>query len=184
MKTFLTMILLVTTFTVNAKQNEDMPELHLIKTITLESPYSCNGSYEKSAVFLTDYSIRRNSPDLLYNGACGSKNYIDASTAGDDFSLISDLGNVDIRKVSASKAFNFKRTVGQDNTFKETAVLIKGHVYAVLTSKSDIRSLVIYKLIEHTPGKSATFEYAVKAYSIQSTEIESPYFSWGERNYR
>ncbi len=181
MKTLLLSMMAITTISTFATT---LPQLHQVNTIKLKAPYSCNGSYKKSAIFLTDYSESRNSPDLLYNGACGSKKYIGASTAGDDFSLIADLGDIDIEKVTASKSFNFQRTVGSDNTFKESARLIKGHTYAVLTSKSDIRSLVIYKLTELKPNGEAKFEYSVKSYSIQESIDEAPGFSWEQESTR
>lgn len=177
----MSLVLLALSFSTQANV---MPVLHSIEEVVLEAPYSCNGSYEKSAIFLSDHSKRRNSPDLLYNGSCNSRNfYIEASTAGDDFSLIADLGNVDLKEVTAAKAFNFKNVVGFDNTFTESANVIKGHVYAVLSTKSDKRSLVIYRVKDFTPNKSITFEYAVKSYAIQKTVEEVPGFSWGAQNY-
>ncbi len=159
-----------------------LPVLHKINTVTLTTSYSCDGSYYKSAVFLSSYSKNRNSPDLLYNGACGSPDYIEASTAGDDFSLIADLGDVDLEKVTASKAFNFDRVVGGDNIFKETARVKLNHTYAVLTSKDDIRSLIIYKVISYNPNGELILKYAVKSYSIQRSLEEASGFSWDAKS--
>ena len=160
-----------------------LPLLHEIKRVTLETPYSCNGSYKKSALFLSSYSKDRNSPDLLYNGACNpGDNYIEASTAGDDFSLISDLGNISLTEVTAAKSFNFQRTVGKNNNFKATQEIKVGHVYVVLTSKSEIRSLVAYKVVDQTIDGKMTLEYAVKSYSIQYTTEESKGFDWEQKN--
>jgi len=159
-----------------------LPGLHQIKTITLPSPYSCGGSYEKSAIFLSDFSRDKNAPDLLYNGACGSENNLEASTAGDDFSLIADLGEVNLEAVTAAKAFNLKNMVGSDNTFKENAKIKLKHVYAVLTSKAEIRSLIIYKVISHNKDGRLTLQYAVKSYSLQETIKESSGFDWEKKN--
>src|SRR5215471_3718603 len=92
-----------------------LPELHTIKNATLSPPYSCRSKeefttgYAKTALFLSKYSEERNAPDLLFNGACGSVDYFEGSTAGDDMSLIADLGTVPLEEVTTSKAFNFPR---------------------------------------------------------------------------
>src|SRR5688500_8951387 len=100
----------------NSIQKSDLPDLHKIKTVTLSPSYSCRSAdefqrgYQNTALFLTAYSKQINSPDLLFNGACRSEDYFHAATAGDDMSLIADLGaNVSLEEVSASRAFNLKR---------------------------------------------------------------------------
>lgn len=156
-----------------------LPTLNEIKTVVLEASYSCNGSYEKSAVFLSKSSKESNAPDLLYRGTCRAGNYIDASTAGDDFSLIADLGNVSLKKLTPSKMFNFENTVGRDNTFKGTAEIKLNHVYAVLSSQRDLRSLVAYKVVNHQRnGGTLTLNYAVKSYSIQKPVKIAPGWGW------
>lgn len=160
----------------------DFPELHKIEVYTFQAPYSCKGDYSKSALFLSSYSKQRNSPDLLFNGACNSPLYIEASTAGDDFSLISDLGDVSLESVSASKSFNYDRTVGMDNTFKANMPVIEGHTYSVLISKSEIRALYVLKVDKILPNGMMVIRYAVKSYSIQKTVNESPNFDWEKGN--
>ncbi|MGZ3768580.1 MAG: hypothetical protein ACXVCP_02450 [Bdellovibrio sp.] len=161
--------------------SNNMPTLHKIETYTFQASYSCNGSYEKSALFMSDFSKQRNSPDLLFDGTCGSQLYIEATTAGDDYSVISDLGNVPLESVSASKSFNYDRTVGHDNTFKETMPVVAGHTYAVLISKSDIRALYVLKVDTITNGQMK-IRYAVKSYSIQASQVEVPGFNWDQGN--
>jgi len=160
-----------------------LPKLNVIKQTKLSNPYSCNGSYKKSAVFLSSYSKDMGAPDLLYNGACNSDpNTIGASTAGDNFTLIADLGEVELSNVTASRAFNLENTVGMDNTFKKHVEVKLGHTYAVLSSKSDIRSLVIYKVVGHTLDGELILDYAVKSYSIQESVQESEGFDWKAEN--
>lgn len=156
--------------------------LNKIQQVTLSKPYSCDGSYEESAVILTDSS--KNSPDLLYNGACDADAYIEASTGGDDYSLISDLGEVDLDDVTSSKAFNYQEIAQEGNIFKTTSTLQRGHVYAILTSKSDRRSLILYKVLEHTQNGELKLEYVVKSYSLQAVTSESIGFSWVIKNKR
>ena len=161
----------------------EQPELHVIKKVELKMPYSCEGSYEDSALFLTEHTRQYNGPDLLYNGACGTENYIEASTAGDDFTLIANLGDVPIEEVTASKAFNYTRTASQSNIFKTDQEVVVGDTYVVLSSKSDLRSLVVYKVLEHKPDGKLVLEYAVKSYSLHD-RIRNKGFSWKEKSRR
>src|SRR3982751_2678845 len=109
---FIALTLLLTSGAAVA-QDYGLPELHTIKTVTLSPSYSCRSQedfsrgYESTALYLSDYSKRRNSPDLLFNGACRSEDYFEASTAGDDMALIADLGtDVSVEQLSAHLAFN------------------------------------------------------------------------------
>jgi hypothetical protein len=91
-------------------------------------------SYSKTALFLSKYSDDRNSPDLLFNGACGSEDNFQGSTAGDDMSLIADPGTVPLEEVTTSKAFNFKRIHSMDlySKFAQEAKVEANHTYVVL----------------------------------------------------
>jgi hypothetical protein len=66
-----------------------LPQLHLILPYTFSAPYSCNGNYNTSALFLTQWSLQQNHPELLYNGACRSQLIFQCDTAGRDMSVIS-----------------------------------------------------------------------------------------------
>lgn len=161
-----------------------LPELNAVRRVTFTHPYSCYGgggapSYEGSALFLSDHARQRNAPDLLYNGACGSTAYLEAATAGDDFALIADLGEVPLDRVTPSMAFNLTQVVGGDNTFTRTAPVIVGHTYAVLISKSDIRALFVLHVESQVADGPMTISYAVKSYAIQETTASAPGFGWG-----
>ena len=160
----------------------ELPELHKIEVYTFQAPYSCNGDYAKSALFLSIYSKKLNAPDLLFNGACNSPLYIHADTAGDDFALISDLGDVSLESVSASRAIDSDRTFGMENTFKSRMPVVEGHTYSVLISKSEIRALYVLKIDKLLPDGTMEIRYAVKSYSIQETVNESPNFDWEKGN--
>jgi hypothetical protein len=158
-----------------------LPVLHQIHEATFSRPYSCGANgYESSALFLSQRVHAQNAPDLLYN--CGVADYLEASTAGDDFSLISDLGPVPLESVDAAKAFNYKRVVGYDNTFREDVDVVRGHTYAVLVAKADHRALFVLNVVAHTPGCAMTIRYAVKQYSFLQTEQESYGFDWSATN--
>ena len=116
-------LLVVLTFAANIsllaqdpKPKFELPELHKIKSVTLSPAYSCRPpdefqrGYENTALYLTTQDNKRNGPDLLFNGACGSEDYFEASLSGDDMSLIADLGaDVSLEEITASRAFNLRQ---------------------------------------------------------------------------
>jgi hypothetical protein len=154
-----------------------LPDLHVIQRARFAHPYGCPSggtpSFEGTALFLSAYARQRNSPDLLYNGACGSPAYLEAATAGDDFALIADLGAVPLDGMTALMALRHK------HGFRETAPVIVGHTYVVLISKSDIRALFVLRVEEQVADGPMTISYAVKSYSVQETAASSPGFDWG-----
>jgi hypothetical protein len=160
-----------------------LPKLHEIQSKVFAAPYSCKSmSYERSALFLSSYSKERNMPDLLFNGACGSQLYVEASTAGDDISMIADLGDVPLEQVTKSKAINWTRIVGGDNSFKDSQALIEGHTYVVVISKSELRAVFAFKVFGLYPNGSMGIHYAVKSYELQQTANASKGSNWEQGN--
>jgi hypothetical protein len=56
-----------------------VPTLNTVRAATLSPAYSCQSAqvsqgYRSTALFLSSYSTKRNSPELLFNGACGAEN--------------------------------------------------------------------------------------------------------------
>ena len=197
MKTFALsgLLLMLSTASVLAQTtnaSHQLPELHAIKTVTLSPSYSCRSSedwqkgYANTALFLSEYSRQRNSPDLLFNGACMANDDFQASTAGDGFSLIADLGaEVSLEEVSAVRAFNLKRvnSSADYSKFAQTAKVLAGHTYAVLLNESDKRGLFIFKVDEHVPNQKVVLRYAVKSYQIMPQGLmRSAGFDWEKRN--
>jgi hypothetical protein len=162
-------------------QSSFLPTLHEIKTHTFEATYENGGSYETSALFITEYAKQRNSPDLLFRGWNDDVSVV-ASTAGDDFSVISDLGLVSIDSVSALKSFNYENVVGRDNIFKQTMPVKSGRTYVVLSTKRDVRSLWVFQVERLKDGKMQ-IRYAVKSYSVIEASQESEGFDWNKGNY-
>lgn len=171
-----------------------LPSLHVIRNVILSPTYSCRSSaefgkgYHSTALFLSDYSKQRNSPDLLFNGACGSEDYFEASTAGDDMSLIADLGaDVSLEDVSATRAFNLQR-VHSFSAYSKFASAVKvelNHTYAVLLNQSDKRGLFVFKVTEYARNKKVSLRYAVKSYQVMpSGQMESAGFDWEKKNDR
>lgn len=173
--------------TAQALASNKMPTLHKIETHTFEKPYGCTPfvqGYKTSALFVSELSRKNNSPELLLNGTCQSQSpsYFVARTAGDDFALISDLGDVPIESVSAHKAFNYVNISRQENTFKDTANAFLNHTYAVLITKNDIRALYVFRVTEMTADYKVTIQYSVKSYSLQNRDAEVQGFEWEKGN--
>ncbi len=176
----------------NVAQKYELPELHTIKTITLSPSYSCREKdqsrqgYGNTALFVSAYSKQRNSPDLLFNGACRSEDYFEASTAGDDFSLIADLGaEVSLEEISASRAFNLKRvhSYAEYTKFVQATKVELNHTYAVLLNESDKRGLFLFKVTEYVPNEKVVLKYALKSYQIMPNgQIRSEGFDWEKPN--
>ena len=189
---FVLLIATVSSIAQNTTQKFELPELHIIKTVTLSPSYSCRSSaefqkgYANTALFLSAYSRQHNSPDLLFNGACKSDDYFLASTAGDGFSLIADLGaEVSLEEVSSSRAFNLKRvhSYAEYSKFAQNVKVQANHVYAVLLNESDKRGLFIFKVIEYVPNEKVVLRYAVKSYQIMpSGGIRAEGFDWEKTN--
>ena len=187
---FVASILLLTSSAAVA-QNYGLPELHTINSVTLSPNYGCRSQedfsrgYEKTALFLSDYSKRMNAPDLLFNGACKSEDYFEASTAGDDMALIADLGtDISIEQLSAHLAFN-KQNFHSFPAYSKFARAVKveaNHTYVVLLNKSDLRGLFIFTVTNYVPNERVKLKYAVKEYQILDVKAQSPGFSWGQEN--
>ncbi|HEY0320829.1 MAG TPA: hypothetical protein VGC66_07750 [Pyrinomonadaceae bacterium] len=185
-------VLILVGMSASADQNYNLPELHLIKTATLAPCYSCRTpeefqkGYSTTALFLSDYSKRRNSPDLLFNGFRGGEDYFEASTAGDDMALIADLGaEVSVEKVSAHAAFNLRNVHSYPDftKFSSVAKVEKNHTYAVLLNKGEVRGLFIFTVVSYVPNERVDLRYAVKEYQILDVKASSTGFDWVRENF-
>jgi hypothetical protein len=170
-----------------------LPELHVIKSVSLSPSYSCRPpedfqkGYEGTALFLSDYSRKRNSPDLLFNGACRSTDEFEASTAGDDMALIADLGeSVPLESLTANDTFNGYRpqptTQVKQPLFSNRVAVKLGHTYAALINKSEIRGLLVFTVTDYAPNRQVVLRYAVKEYQISRTVAASAGFDWSKTN--
>ena len=178
----------------SSELNSELPQLHQIKEASLSPSYSCRSpeefgkGYENTALYLADVPNRRG-PDLLFNGACGSEDYFEAATAGDDMSLIADLGaNTPLEDISASRAFNVQR-VHSFPAYSKFAKAVKveaNHTYAVLLNAMYKRGLFVFTVAEYVPNKKVRLRYAVKSYQLttSSGQTVSVGFSWDQTNAR
>jgi hypothetical protein len=163
-----------------------LPELHKIRSTTLAPSYGCRSQqdaargYENTALFLSSLSRRRNSPELLFDGACGGKDEIRAMTAGDDMGVIADLGEISLEKVSAHLAFNTRDVDSFDlySKFAQAAKVELNHTYAVLIARAEIKSLFVFTVTGYVPNKRLDLKYAVKQYQVLGLRAQSPGFGW------
>ena len=170
----------------NNPENPDLPELHKIKKITLSPSYGCGSKdsqkgYASTALFLSKNS---NGPELLFNGACNSPDYLDVNMAGDDMSVIADLGKVRLEDLNATQAFNVQRVHSQElySKFARVAEIQFGHTYAVLVDKRGERGLFYFTITGYIPNERLDLRYSVKEYQLSIVRAESPGFDWEKKN--
>lgn len=162
----------VSLFAQNKPEDFGLPELHIIKTVTLGPSYSCRShedfkkGYQNTALFLSTWGKKYNTPDLLFNGACKSEDYLETP---DYFSLIADLGpEVALEEVSEARAFNLKGApcFTAYSKFTQKVEIKVNNTYAVLLNGVARRGLFVFKVTEYVPNERITFRYAVKRYQI------------------
>ncbi len=181
--------------TAASEKNQDLglPELHKTNSVTLGPSYSCgsagqvqtdDGSYGNSALFLSRYSHQMNAPELLFNGACGAEDYLQSSLAGDEMSLIADLGKVPLEKVATHFVFNTKGVHSFDlyTKFAQVAKIQANHTYAVVVNSSLVRGLFVFTVVDYVPNQKLELQYAVKDYQVLSVQSQSPGFDWQRGN--
>jgi hypothetical protein len=149
-----------------------LPKLYTINSYEFSVPYSCNGNYSTSALFLSSYGLQYNNPDLLYNGACDAAPYVMGATAGNDLSDVTDLGVIPIEKVSAyytqNPHWNYTASINVQ----------QGHTYAVMNNKADFRSLFVFSVDSLVPNGPMSITYSVLLYELHSITQQSPGFNW------
>ena len=185
----LTAVLLMAAPSISQKSHDDLdlPELHKIKKITLSPSYSCRSKedfqkgYAGTALFLAN---RSRSPELLFNGACNSPDYLDVNMAGDDLSVVADLGKIRLEDLKAEQVFNVQR-VHSPELFSRFTMEVQpeiGHCYAVLINRSDARGMFYFTVTGYIPNERLDLRYVVKDYQLLKKYAESPGFDWRKRS--
>jgi len=166
--------------------NPGMPELHVINKATLGPSYGCRPpeefrkGYQETALYLNRQNWQAGSPVLLFNGACNSPNYFEVVSAGNEMSLVADLGDVPIEEVSAHRAFNFNN-VNSPAEFTGFARMVKvefGHTYVALVNQQYIRGMIVFKVTGYIPNERVDLLYAVKKYQVLDVKSQSEGFDW------
>lgn len=158
------------------------PELRTPKTVTLSPSYGCRAKeefqkgYEGTALFLSDFEKRMNTPNLLFNGSCGSKDDFDVVTHGGNFSTIADLtagGSSGTAQVfdSFEEYDSISRREFREAGFAQRVPVKVGHTYVVLVDKAlgetQVRGVFIFTVVDHIPNKRVALSYEVKDYQIR-----------------
>jgi hypothetical protein len=170
--------------------NPKLPTLHQIKEITLAPSYSCRSSeefskgYASTALFLSDFG----GPDLVFNGGCGAADYFQAATAGDDMSLVADLGTgISLEELSAHRAFNVEGVHSFEaySKFAREVKVEPDHTYGVLLNATNRRGLLVFTVTEYVRNKKVSLRYAVESYQVMlGRQVASPGFEWERGNSR
>jgi hypothetical protein len=160
-----------------AQAPDTQPQIGVSRTIELTPSYSCRTpeefrkGYQRTALFLSEDMRRLNSPDLLFNGACGSENYFQAATHGANASVIADLsiepaaaaaGTQRLMQLDAEKDRDTLKKMGFDND----AAVVPGHIYAILLHKHGIRGLMMVTVTRHVQDKGVELTYEVLDYQV------------------
>jgi hypothetical protein len=156
----------------------DLPELHKIRKVTLAPSYGCRSKedfqkgYASTALFISKNS---DGPELLFNGACNAPDYLDVNTAGDDMSVIADLGKVRLEDLNTSQAFNVQRVHSPElhSKFTREAEVQFGHTYAVLVDKKRERGLLYFTITGYIPNERLDLRYSVKEYRHATVHREN-----------
>lgn len=174
------MCLVLAAFTLQQpRQDSGLPELHRIQTVTLSPSYSCRSEeefqkgYENTALFLSDYSRRRNSPELLFNGACKSTDYLQ----GHDLNVIADLGDVPLEQLRPDLVLSVKRVhpnLPRFSAIAEPPVI--GHTYAELINQGDIRGFFYFRVTAYVPNQRLELKYVVEQYELFKKTAAAPGF--------
>lgn len=177
-------VLLIASPSISQKKLEDLdlPDLHKIKRVTLSPSYSCRSKedfqkgYAGTALFLSKSS---RDPDLLFNGNC-SQDYLEGSTAGDEMTVIADLGKLKLEDLRSAQAFNVQRVHSPElySKFTRIAEIQIGDTYAVLIDKPDERGLFYFTIDGYIPNERLDLRYSVKEYQLLNVRAESPGFNW------
>jgi len=112
---------------------------------------------------------------------CNGEDSFDVSTAGDDMSLIADLGSVPMENFTTHKIFNYEGVASWTayTRFYRTAKVEIAHTYALLVNTSDRRGLFVFHVVDYVPNRKVRIQYAVKNYRIfTGRSARSPGFDW------
>jgi hypothetical protein len=166
---------------------QDPPVLNTIQSAILGPSYSCGGNpaqgYGTTALFLSEYSRKENSPELLFNGACGSPDYFDVNTNGDAMSLIADLGSAPLVAVTSQRTFNLQgvNSFADYTQFALIAPIVQGHTYAVVINHSDVRGLFLFTVVKLVSDQEVDLQFELKDYQINlGPLVRSPGFDWSK----
>ena len=179
-------VLLLSGAAASAQETFSPPALNTTEAATLSPSYSCRTKeefqrgYRKTALFLSELVKRYNSPDLLFNGACGSEDYFAAATHGANNSVIADLGaNVPLENVPPLESIYAPGAQPDAEPgrprFKLSAPVKAGHTYAVRLAKSKLaEGWFVFTVTRHVPNQLVEIRYSVREYKLTHKGVPPP----------
>ena len=174
------LILLALLITLSACQPATLPTLLQLTNHTFSTTYDCQGSYETSALFLSESSQAINGPELVIRGTCGELPTISTATAGNDLGFATDIGAVPLNTLNCQDAF-LLATLYTENSSRNSVRLIEGHTYLVANSFSNERTYWGFTAnsVSQSPtgGAQASITYTIYLFEIYQGTA-SPNFSW------
>jgi hypothetical protein len=143
-----------------------LPPLRIVQSAVIGPSYSCGGNYSNAALYVTEENRRLEFPDLMFNGACGSDNYFALNLAGDEMSLIADLGTTPLAGLNEANVFNLRgvNTYADYTQFSWIAKVIEGHTYAVALNSGVTRGVFAFTVTRLVPDKQVALQYEVFSY--------------------
>ena len=152
-------VFLIAAPSISQKKPEDLdlPELHKIKkgNSFTQLQLSIQGRFPKGLCWYCFFlSKSSRDPDLLFNGNC-SQDYLEGSTAGDEMTVMADLGKLKLEDLRTAQAFNVQGVHSPElySKFTRVAEIQIGHTYAVLIDKPDERGLFYFTIDGYIPNE-------------------------------
>ncbi len=148
-----------------------LPTLYTIQKIRFSGPYGCISGYNGSALFVTQGSLQRNEPELLYYGNCPPSTPTWYGVAG---GFVIDAGTKDITSFSLNDAIYFTMNGG----YIFSPSVVQGHTYVKLVASSNVHAYMAITIDKIYPNGAADARWGVFQYQQMESTSESSGFSW------
>lgn len=142
------------------------------ETVTLTSRSVPGGQYlDATYSFIYknkgDVELTRNNWDILYEAVAGGEDYFNVETVVDDFSFIWDLGQRSCESIKSQSNYTKEEDpIGwlayseidpsQMKEHKSQQSVKADHCYLIYDNDYDGRVIAMFRVLDHTPGKSVT----------------------------
>ncbi len=163
-----------------AEAAPNLPELNVIKRVTLDGSYSCDNTKEYGLELVKDVNLIQDA-DLFLNYACGTRMMFESGYRGAGLSLIADLGPQKLEDLNWMKALSPTWQVGESYNFRKSALVQQGHSYSVVINSRKASGLMVFT-VENIDGQRVTIRYAVRQYALNLSTINTPGFDYEAPN--
>lgn len=149
------------------------PALYKINKFHFTGPYSCIPGYNGSALFLSQASFARNSPEVLYYGSCPPQ---PAIWYGGTHGLMIDTGVRDLSSFSLNDAIYYSMNGG----YVDHPTVVEKHTYVKLFADPTLvvgwMAITVDRIY---PDGAMDARWGVFDYNLVEVTKESPGFEWG-----